>query len=50
MQKESTKYNVAPNEIYPLTIVADRYGGTYSGAQYLARILTVKQMSEFSKH
>ena len=24
------------NEIYPLTIVADRYGGTYSGGQYTA--------------
>lgn len=23
-------------DVYPLTIVADRYGGTYSGAQYLA--------------
>jgi hypothetical protein len=90
--------DVVPSEIYPLTIVADRYGGTYSGAQYLAfnlfagdqpdevgsddtdemmfwdengdckkyaigkgatpnealqdlaRILTIKQMSEFSKH
>ena len=23
-------------EIYPLTIVCDRYGGTYSGGRYLA--------------
>lgn len=23
-------------DIYPLTIVADRYGGTYSGGKYLA--------------
>lgn len=24
------------DKIYPLTIVCDRYGGAYSGAQYLA--------------
>lgn len=24
------------DEIYPLTIVADRYSGTYSGGEYLA--------------
>lgn len=24
------------NEIYPLTIVADRYGGCYSGAAFIA--------------
>jgi hypothetical protein len=23
-------------EVYPLTIVSDRYGGTYSGAEFLA--------------
>lgn len=25
-----------PKEIYPLTIVCDRYSGTYSGGRYLA--------------
>jgi hypothetical protein len=28
--------DVVPREIYPLTIVSDRYGGCYSDAQYLA--------------
>ena len=34
--KESSKKSVSESEVYPLTIVSDRYGGCYSDGQYLA--------------
>lgn len=35
MKKEKIK-NIDIDQIYPLTVFADRYEGTYSGAEYLA--------------
>lgn len=35
-QKIKQKSHEDPIQLYPLTIVADRYGGVYSGAKYLA--------------
>lgn len=29
-------FNKISNEIYPLTIISDRYGGTYSGGNFTA--------------
>jgi hypothetical protein len=33
-------------EVYPITIVFDRYGGTYSGAKFTAWNLYVREMPE----
>ena len=35
-RSKMSEYELAQEDIYPLTVVRDRYNGTYSGASYLA--------------
>lgn len=35
-RSKMSEYELAQQDIYPLTIIRDRYNGTYSGASYLA--------------
>ena len=35
-RSKMSEYELAQEDIYPLTIIRDRYNGTYSGASYLA--------------
>ena len=35
-RSKMSEYELAQEDIYPLTVIRDRYNGTYSGASYLA--------------
>lgn len=35
-RSKMSEYKLAQEDIYPLTVIRDRYNGTYSGASYLA--------------
>lgn len=35
-RSKMSEYELAQQDIYPLTVIRDRYNGTYSGASYLA--------------
>ena len=35
-RSKMSEYELAQDDIYPLTVIRDRYNGTYSGASYLA--------------